>query len=123
MMEKVDMTVAEVEFLLRSPDACWSYDKWERLPNDGNRYEVIDGVLYMSTAPSFGHQRSIARLVRHVAIPLEDCGFATYAFAPIGLVMPGADPVQPDFVLIRSERSAIIAEDGRIRGVPDLIAE
>jgi Uma2 family endonuclease len=37
--------------------------------------------------------------------------------------MPGADPVQPDFMLIRSARAHIIADDGRIRGVPDLIAE
>ena len=31
--------------------------------------------------------------------------------------------VQPDFLLIRRERASIIAGDGRIRGVPDLIAE
>ena len=37
--------------------------------------------------------------------------------------MPSADPVQPDFLLIRSERRDIIADDGRIRGMPDLIAE
>lgn len=38
--------------------------------------------------------------------------------------MPDNDPVvQPDFLLIRAERRSIIAEDGRIRGVPDLIAE
>lgn len=43
--------------------------------------------------------------------------------APIGVIMPGAEPVQPDFPLIRVERREIIDEDGRIRGVPDLIAE
>jgi Uma2 family endonuclease len=36
--------------------------------------------------------------------------------------MPGCDPVQPDFVLVRKENAGIIA-DRRIRGVPDLIAE
>lgn len=111
------------EYVLRSLDASWCYDKWERLPNDGNRYEVIDGVLYMSTAPSFWHQRTVGFLHEHVGIPLERQGIAIVVMAPIGVIMPGADPVQPDFLLIRSERRDIIADDGRIRGVPDLIAE
>src|SRR5690349_3111394 len=37
-------TAAALEYVLHSPDASWCYDKWEKLPNDGNRYEVIDGV-------------------------------------------------------------------------------
>lgn len=116
-------TVATLEYALRSLDASWCYEKWEKLPNDGNRYEVIGGVLYMSTAPSFWHQRSVGFLHMHVGIPLESRGIAIAVMAPIGVIMPGADPVQPDFLLIRSERREIIADDGRIRGVPDLIAE
>lgn len=77
----------------------------------------------MATAPSFLHQRTIIRLTQHVAIPLEAREIAIAVTAPIGVLMPGADPVQPDFLLIRRERSALIATDGRIRGVPDLIAE
>ena len=117
------MTVATLEFVLHSPDASWNYERWEHIPADGHRYEVIDGVLFMSTAPGFLHQRSVLRLFQHVAIPLEERGIAISAAAPIGVLMPGCDPVQPDFLLIRSERSGIIASDGRIRGVPDLIAE
>ncbi|MEN9934268.1 MAG: hypothetical protein RLZZ387_847 [Chloroflexota bacterium] len=44
------------ELVVRSLDASWNYERWSRLPDDGNRYEVIDGVLYMTTAPSFFHQ-------------------------------------------------------------------
>ena len=44
------------ELALRSSDADWNRERWELLPNDGNRYEVIDGVLYMATAPSNFHQ-------------------------------------------------------------------
>ena len=117
------MVVSDIELQLRSTDASWCYEKWERLPDDGNRYEVIDGVLYMSTAPSYRHQRSTMRLDRHVGYPLENEGVAIALTSPIGLIMLGADPVQPDFMLIRTERRDIIADDGRIRGVPDLIAE
>src|SRR6478672_1540958 len=44
------------ELVLRSPEADWDRARWETLPDDGNRYEVIDGVLYMTTAPSNFHQ-------------------------------------------------------------------
>jgi Uma2 family endonuclease len=117
------MVVATDELLLTSRDASWNYEKWERLPNDGNRYEVIDGVLYMSTAPGFSHQRVIVRLSLLIGAPLEARGGYVMATAPIGVIMPGCDPVQPDFLLIRTERTEIIAADGRIRGVPDLLAE
>jgi Uma2 family endonuclease len=63
-------------------------------------------------------------LLREVLYPIEDQGIAFGVTAPIGVVMPGGDPVvQPDFLLIRSEHRGIIADDGRIRGVPDLVAE
>lgn len=116
-------SITQPTLTLRSLDTGWDYARWEReLPDDGNRYEIIDGVLYMTTAPSFFHQWIISRLLRYVGIPLEDQGLAFAATAPIGLLMPGCDPVQPDFVLVRQSNAAIIA-DRRIRGVPDLLVE
>ncbi len=117
------MTVAGIEYQLRSVDTTWCYAKWEQLPDDGNRYEVIDGVLYMTTAPGNRHQYISSRLVLRVGAPLEAAEVALFAYAPIGVLMPGCDPVQPDFLLIRSERAAMFTGDDRIRGVPDLIAE
>lgn len=116
------MNSAHIELLLRSPDATWDYARWERLPDDGNRYEVIDGVLYMSTAPSLFHQWVVKRLMLHVGLPLEDAAVAFAYTAPVGLLMPGCDPAQPDFVVVRRERASILSE-GRVRGVPDLIVE
>lgn len=104
------------------PQGHWTYADWERLPEDGNRYEIIDGVLYMSTAPSFFHQWIILQFVEHIGIPAKQQGLAIPAFAPIGVLMPGCDPVQPDFLIVLSPRASII-HDRRIRGVPDAIVE
>jgi Uma2 family endonuclease len=104
------------------PQGQWRYADWEYLPEDGNRYEIIDGVVYMTTAPSSFHQWITGRLWRYVAIPAEDQELG-YAFsAPIGVIMPGCDPVQPDFVVVLREHASII-HDKRIWGVPDLIIE
>ncbi|RIK44652.1 MAG: Uma2 family endonuclease [Chloroflexi bacterium] len=117
------MTVSAIEYQLRSSEATWTYARWEQLPDDGNRYEVIDGVLYMTTAPSSHHQLINSRLVLHVGAPWESAGHGIFLYAPIGVIMPGCDPVQPDFLLLRSENLSLLAADGRLRGVPDLIAE
>lgn len=116
------MTIAQPQLLLRSPDSSWDYARWEQLPDDGNRYEVICGVLYMSTTPSQFHQWIVKRLMLRVGAYAEEHGLAWAYDAPIGMLMPGCDPVQPDFLLIRQNRADIIP-DQRIRGVPDLIAE
>ena len=104
------------------PQGQWTAADWEKLPHDGNRYEVIDGVLYMSTAPSYFHQYITLQLVRHIGIPAEDQQLARVGFAPIGVLMPGCDPVQPDFVVVLAARATII-HDRRIHGTPDLIIE
>jgi len=118
------MTVQVIipNLVVRSPDATWNYARWERLPDDGNRYEVIDGVLYMTTAPSFFHQWIVLALAQYIGIPAKEQGLAFVAVAPIGVLMPGCDPVQPDFVVVRKDNAAII-RDGRIRGVPDMLVE
>lgn len=116
------MTVTSQELVLRSLSDDWDYARWETLGDDGNRYEVIDGVLYMTTAPSFFHQWIIQRLLEATGLPFQQQGLGYYIVSPIGLLMPGCDPVQPDFMLIRRENASII-HDRRVRGVPDLIVE
>lgn len=34
----------------------WTIDLLDALPDDGQRYEIIDGVLYVTPAPNEGHQ-------------------------------------------------------------------
>ena len=116
------MAISTADLVMRSLDTSWDYKRWEQLPDDGNRYEIIDGVLFMTTSPSSFHQWIIRMLDRHFGTPAEQRGELYVYTAPIGLLMPGCDPVQPDFLLVRRENAGIIA-DRRIRGVPDLIAE
>ena len=46
----------------------WTAEMVRALPDDGNRYEVLDGELFVSPAPSLDHQR----LVFHLARLLDD---------------------------------------------------
>ena len=40
----------------------WTRADLDRLPEDGNKYEVIDGALFVTPAPSAIHQRIVAWL-------------------------------------------------------------
>ena len=102
---------------------AWTVDDWERLPDDGNRYEVIDGVLYVTTAPSIPHQWSSGVLYRllsnHLAEQTPPPGILFAA--PTGVILP-TGPVVPDLVYVHMRNLHILTEK-RIVGVPDLLVE
>lgn len=107
---------------LRSLDATWTYARWKRLPDDGFRYEVIDGVLYRTPVPSSFHQWIVQQLFLALHAEITRPGLGLVFVAPIGVMMPGCDPVQPDLVVVRADDRGILV-DRRIRGVPTLLIE
>lgn len=66
-------------------------------PDDGRRYELIDGVLLVSPAPVFLHQRALARLflVIEAACP-PGC---EVLFAPFDVVLADDTLIQPDLIV------------------------
>jgi Uma2 family endonuclease len=104
------------------PQGHWTVADWEKLPDDGNRYEIIEGYVYMSTSPTYFHQFIIKRLYRFWGVRVEEAGLAHTDWSPLGVFMPGCDPVQPDFIVVLKENEHII-HDRRVYGVPDLIVE
>ncbi len=110
------------DLLLQSSESSWNRQRWEHLGDDGNRYEVIDGVLYMSTAPRPVHQMVSRLAQRQLYVQIDDRGIGITFDAPIGLFMPGCDPVQPDLLVIRTEDFDMIRAEG-IEGIPALLVE
>ncbi|MFT4188856.1 MAG: Uma2 family endonuclease [Aeromicrobium sp.] len=69
----------------------------ETVPDDGHRYELVDGVLIVSPAPSWGHQRVLRRIFRHV-----DAACAPeneVIFAPFDVILSENTSLQPDLVM------------------------
>lgn len=102
----------------------WTYEDYALLPDDGKRYEVIRGELYMSAAPRPLHQRVIFRLSYLLESFLEEHGAGTAFGAPIDVLLPEklGDPEQPDIVFIRNDRLDIVGETN-IEGSLDLAFE
>jgi Uma2 family endonuclease len=102
----------------------WTYDDYARLPDDGNRYEVIRGNLYVTPAPFMNHQFVAGRLFRFLDRFGEETGLGLALFAPVDVLLPDgiATPVQPDLVFFLKGNQPAWG-DKNFQGVPDLVVE
>jgi len=99
----------------------WTYSDYARLPDDGNRYEVIDGELLVTPSPSPLHQRVMFRLALTLEPYVERHG--------LGLVIPDVDLLfqtgqflRPDLLVAPRDRPDGITNRG-IEIAPLLVVE
>jgi Uma2 family endonuclease len=101
----------------------WTYEDWLRLPDDGFRYEVLDGVLHMTLPPTIAHQRSLFRLALAIGNFVAQHQRGEVFIAPCGVQLPGQPvPVQPDILFVSTARHDIVGQE-YIEGAPDLVVE
>jgi Uma2 family endonuclease len=99
-----------------------SFADLERAPEDGRRYELYDGEVYVVPAPMPRHQRVQIRLVEWLDDYAESVGgFAICA--PIDIVFSEYDVVQPDVLFFAPARAHLVDLDRAIRHAPDLCVE
>lgn len=104
------------------PQGEWTYDDYARLPDNGFRYEVIHGDLYMSPAPRPAHQWSLGEIFLQMQRLAKEGDLGRVYYSPIDVVMGDeATPVQPDIIFIRKDNLGIVQD--LVRGVPDLVVE
>lgn len=100
----------------------WTYAAYAALPDDGHRYEIINGVLYMAPAPTLGHQASNLRFARYLMQYVEDAGLGRVFPAPVDVELAPNVVVQPDVVVVLNANLDILMPE-RIIGAPDLVVE
>lgn len=106
------------------PQGCWSYEDYAAIPEDGRRYEVIDGVLSMAPAPSVAHQRAVVLLTTHLTIAIKFSGKGEILVAPTDVELPLSPPVvvKPDVIVVLKANLSILTP-GRIIGAPHVVVE
>jgi Uma2 family endonuclease len=102
----------------------WTYEDYLRLPDDGQRYEVIRGVLYVAPAPNYDHQLAHWRLLHALSNHIVENHLGVLLSAPFDVILPEgiATPVEPDLLFIKEENRPRRG-DKNFQGVPDLLAE
>ena len=101
----------------------WTSADLESLPDDGTRYEIIDGELYMSKAPNYYHSDVCTRVCFELELwnRKEKRGKVV---SGSGLIFADDDDVIPDALWISNERLAIaLGDDWKLHSAPELVIE
>jgi Uncharacterized protein conserved in cyanobacteria len=97
-------------------------DDLDLMPDDGNRYELIEGEIFMSRAPGLTHQRIIVNLLAFFLKYLDQNRIGEVIITP-GVIFNEYNGVIPDIVFMSNERRDEIASTERVTGAPDLVIE
>src|SRR5581483_12513463 len=87
-----------------------------------NRYEIIDGVLYMAPSPSTAHQGSTGLFHWYLMAHVQFAGLGRVFVAPFDVELAPGITVQPDVIVVLTEHLSIITES-HIVGAPDIVVE
>ena len=99
-----------------------TYDDLKKIPPDRNRYELIEGELFVSPAPNTEHQRKSFRLAKRISDHVDERDLVEVFVAPYDVVLEPGTVVQPDILFVSKARRSIIKENS-IEGGPDLVVE
>ena len=96
------------------------YDDYAAIPPDGKRWELLEGDVHVSPAPSPRHQWSSKKLQRQLEDYFEARGLGRVFNAPIDVILTPHDVVQPDLVVVTNLGQI---SDRGIEGAPTLLVE
>ncbi|MHC5777899.1 Uma2 family endonuclease [Nostoc sp.] len=112
----VRWTTADLEFFA-------SDSRSETLRERRNRYEIIDGELFVTKAPNWDHQTSCGKIVTVLNNWSDETDLGKAAIAP-GIIFSDSDNVIPDVVWASHERlKHLLDEAGHLTGAPELVVE
>ena len=101
----------------------WRSADLDVLPDDGKRYEIIDGELYVSRQPGYHHQYACTQLSGALVAWSNHTSLGVTLQAP-GVIFADDDDVAPDVVWISHERLATALDQaGHLHTAPELVVE
>jgi Uma2 family endonuclease len=104
------------------PQGEWTYKEYAALPDDGNRYEVLCGVLYTVPSRNTLHQETRGAILYHLLTGVHFTGLGEVYAAPFDVMLNPKTVVQPDILVILKEHLDCLKEEG-VFGTPDLVVE
>lgn len=100
----------------------WTYEEFARLPDDGNRYEVIAGDLEVTPSPRPKHQNVVGALAEFVRPFVRRHDLGQVFPGPIDVLFGEGDYLVPDFVFVRRQQLGTVTDRG-VESAPDLVVE
>ncbi len=106
------------------PTTRWTIADVELLDQEeGKRYEIVEGELFVSTQPHWYHQQTCGRTFAALDSWSVESGSGETSQAP-GVIFDDENAVAPDVVWVSKERlPAALTQDGKLYDAPDLVVE
>lgn len=99
-----------------------TYEDYAALPNDGKRYEILDGVLFVTAAPSRTHQRIVLTLAMSLETHVRTHNLGEVNIAPFDVILSDLNVVEPDIIFVATDRMSSFSNRG-LEGAPTLVVE
>ena len=86
--------------------ARWTRDLVLALPDDGKRYELVDGELLVTPSPGHPHQSALALLFERLSPFIREHGLGRVLWSPADLALGEDEVLQPDLFVVPPELAA-----------------
>ena len=99
-----------------------TYDDYAAMPDDGRRYEIIDGELCQIPTPPVRHQSVLLNLVLIIENHRRETRTGRMVLGPFDVVFSATNVVQPDMIFVSTARADVLTDDNA-QGAPDIVVE
>ena len=107
--------------ILAETDEKYTYEDYSKLP-EGARYQLINGCLIMTPAPTIYHQKLIGRIYLALAQYVSTHQLGDVLLSPVDVYLTESEAYQPDIIFVSTRQQSIIGEE-KVTGAPDLVIE
>src|SRR2546429_4441391 len=114
------MSEAGTRYSVETGRSGLTYADYCALPDDGLRYEIVDGMLFAEPSPRRAHQKAVGNLFAILHAHVRAHGLGEVYVAPFDVILDPRTTVEPDLVFVAGERVGIIAARGG-GGAPHLL--
>lgn len=115
-------TITPADWVPGPPQGDWTYEAYAALTDDGECYEIVQGVLVMAPSPEDIHQDVILEIAAYLREQIKLTHLGRLFVAPFDVVLSPQNVFQPDVLVVlnahleRIQRKCVI-------GAPDLVIE
>src|SRR5262245_7328595 len=116
------MSEEDLRYRFAAGPGTLTYEDYCALPEDGLRYELIDGFLFSEPSPRRAHQQVAANLLMILRAHAREHNLGEVFIAPFDVILNRRTVVVPDLVFVARDRADVVTERA-VEGTPDLIVE
>ncbi len=100
----------------------WTYSDYLAIPDDGRRYEIVNGVLLLMPSPSRSHQKTVLEIATYLRTHIQTASLGEVYVGPFDVELAHDTVFQPDVLVVLNAGLEKVTEGGVI-GAPDLVVE